>query len=84
LNIRLSHIQNPFTERVKQDIRREPRSEHHTSPGKKRICRLLVRLSQNNRSIGRKGNKQREKKDKEPQAQVIYGKFRTQKTANRG
>ena len=46
-DVRVCGIHDPLRKGVEQDVRRQSAGEHHGSPGKEVVLRLLIRLSQN-------------------------------------
>ena len=84
LHIGFPHIANPLAKGIKENIRRKSCGKHHASPSEERIFRFFIRLSENDISVRRKSNVKGKQKNKGSQAQIVYGKFRSQKVSYAG
>ena len=47
-DVRIRRVHDPLRKRIEQNVRRQTAGEHHGTPGKEIVLRLLIRLSQHN------------------------------------
>ena len=71
LNVGVGGVENPLREGVEKDIRRQAAGEHHGTPGEKRVFRLLARVPQDDVPVLGAGDEQGQKKDSQPDDQVV-------------
>ena len=79
LHMRVLGVNHPLAERVKQDIRRETRRKHHTSPLKEGVLRTLA--AEAYVAEAREGEIERQQKDAEAEKQVVPAEFLAEKAS---
>ena len=77
--MRVLGVNHPLAERVEENIRRETRRKHHTSPLKEGVLRTLA--AEANVAEARKSEVERQQKDTETQEQVVPAEFLAEKAS---
>ena len=69
--VRVLPVEDPLAEGVKQDIRREPRREHHRAPLEETVLRLLIRRTEHDAAIARECDVERHHRRPEADQEIV-------------